>query len=204
MGKRTDKDTYCIYMHTFPNGKRYIGQTCVKPEIRWRGGRRYSGLMGRAVKKYGWENIKHEILCTDLSQDAANEAEIKLIAEYDTTNPNKGYNITVGGDGYRGTTHTEKSKEIIRQKAREQWRRQKAEGYTPPPITEEHRRHLSESHMGQRAWNKGKHTMDDETKARLREARKKFWDDVRNGLKDNPNKRTAKRGEYYTVGETQE
>lgn len=192
MGRKTNKKTYCIYVHTFPNGKRYVGQTCIDPKKRWREGKRYSGLMKKAIDKYGWENIIHEILYTELDADTANRIEMELIAEMKTTDPAHGYNITAGGDGYKGTTHTKATRESLRRKAHEQWKRQRVEGYTPPPITEEHRKHLSESHIGQRAWNKGKHTMDEETKVRLREARKRFWEEVRMGLRENPNKRPLK------------
>ena len=187
MGKRTERRTYCIYVHTFPNGKRYIGQTCVAPEIRWREGKRYSGLMRKAIDKYGWENIVHEILYTELDADTANRIERELIEAMNTTDPEHGYNITSGGDGYRGATHSEETKKLLREKAKEQWKKQKCEGYTPPPITEEHRRHLSESHLGQPAWNKGKHTMTEEMKETLREARKRYWEDVRAGRRDKTN-----------------
>ena len=145
--------------------------------------------MKRAIDKYGWENIDHKILVTELDAESANEIEMFLIEMFHTNNPKYGYNITSGGDGYKGTSHSEETKEVIRQKARKQWEKQKAEGYKPPRITEEARKHLSESHIGQKAWNKGKQSMTDEMKQNLRIARKKFWDDVRNGIRENPNKR---------------
>lgn len=54
------KNSYCVYCHTFPNGKRYVGisSDCEK---RWRNGKGYETQpkMNRAIQKYGWENIKH-------------------------------------------------------------------------------------------------------------------------------------------------
>ena len=176
MGRRTNKSSYCIYVHEFPNGKKYVGQTCVDPETRWKNGKRYSGLMRKAIDKYGWENITHRVLIADLDADTANTVERSLIWLLKTNDPEHGYNITAGGDGYRGTTHSESTKEILRHKAIEQWKRQKENGYTPPPITEEARRHLSDAHKGQKAWNKGKHTMTEEMKRDLREARKRYWE----------------------------
>ena len=35
------ENTYCVYIHTAPNGKMYIGQTSQKPEARWNNGRGY-------------------------------------------------------------------------------------------------------------------------------------------------------------------
>ena len=43
--------------------------------------------------------------------------EIKLIAYYDTTNRNKGYNITLGGESANGYRHTEETKEKIKENA---------------------------------------------------------------------------------------
>ena len=61
---------YVVYEHLFPNGKRYIGITSKIPEKRWENGCGYTKskqpAMYNAVQKYGWENIKHNILFTDL------------------------------------------------------------------------------------------------------------------------------------------
>lgn len=191
MGKRTSRETYCVYVHEFPNGKRYFGQTCVSPEERWRNGKRYSGLMKKAIDKYGWENIIHKILFTELDADTADLIERMLIKLHKTNDAKYGYNITSGGDGYRGTRHSESTKELLRQRAKDQWEKQRAEGYRPPPITEEARANLSKAHLGQEAWNKGKHSMTEEMKQNLKEARRRFWEDVRNGKRENPNKRNV-------------
>ena len=64
-------DNYKIYKHTFPNGKVYIGLTSQEPKKRWGSdGNGYYGqkYIYRAIKKYGWKNIKHEILFDNLSK----------------------------------------------------------------------------------------------------------------------------------------
>lgn len=89
---------YYVYKHTTPNGKVYIGITCRNPQIRWGYGSGYkTQIFYRAVKKYGWENIKHEILFSDLTEEEASDKERKLIAEYDSCNPEHGYNKNYGG-----------------------------------------------------------------------------------------------------------
>lgn len=90
---------YCVYKHTSPTGKVYIGITKRKPEKRWNSGRGYESnrYFYRAIQKYGWENFKHEIVADGLSQTEASDAERRLIAEYDSTNPEVGYNIEAGG-----------------------------------------------------------------------------------------------------------
>lgn len=93
-------ENYTVYMHRFPNGKVYIGITCQKPEYRWGQGSHYQNqpLIFNAIVKYGWDNIKHIILFEGLSKEDAEEKEINLIAAYDSTNREKGYNIENGGN----------------------------------------------------------------------------------------------------------
>ena len=92
-------DMYTVYKHTTPNGKIYIGITKQRVQKRWFNGEGYKGCsyFYKAIKKYGWENIKHEILFTELSKEEAEEKEIELIKFYDSTNCRKGYNLRKGG-----------------------------------------------------------------------------------------------------------
>lgn len=55
---------YCVYKHTLPNNKVYIGITKQIPSLRWANGRGYkhSNYFYNAILKYGWLNIRHEIL----------------------------------------------------------------------------------------------------------------------------------------------
>jgi predicted GIY-YIG superfamily endonuclease len=82
---------YKVYKHSCPNGKVYIGITSLSLNNRWRNGEGYkrSKLFYRAIKKYGWENIKHEILFEDLSKEQAEAKEIELIKLYNSTNNEK-------------------------------------------------------------------------------------------------------------------
>ena len=91
---------YTVYKHTAPNGKVYIGITEQKPEDRWRNGKGYKGqpYWYRAILKYGWENIKHEIVCDHLKDWQAGKVEKSLIDYFDSTNRDKGYNISTGGE----------------------------------------------------------------------------------------------------------
>ena len=90
---------YCVYKHTSPSGKAYIGITCRAPEERWHGGAGYcrNRYFYNAILKYGWVNFTHEILAENLTHDEACAAEIALIAAYDSTNPARGYNLAPGG-----------------------------------------------------------------------------------------------------------
>ena len=73
---------YCVYKHIFPNNKVYIGVTCRKPEYRWDNGNGYTNTQRKiynAIQKYGWENVKHEILFENLTKEEAEQKEIELI-----------------------------------------------------------------------------------------------------------------------------
>ena len=106
---------YSVYKHTAPNGKVYIGITGRKPKYRWDGGRGYctNEHFTAAIKKYGWENIRHEVLMTGLTKEQAEAEEIRLIDEYDATNPEHGYNHMEGG-GASVYRHTEESIQKMR------------------------------------------------------------------------------------------
>lgn len=89
---------YCVYKHTCPNGKVYIGITHRDPKLRWASGCGYgTQVFGRAIKKYGWKNIEHTILFDDLDVYTASKVEQDLIRKYRATDPRFGYNINGGG-----------------------------------------------------------------------------------------------------------
>jgi group I intron endonuclease len=103
-------------MHTSPSGKKYVGITSKDVKERWKQGSTYKGCTAfqNAINKYQWENFEHEILYSDLTEKEAKDLEIKLIAEMDLRNPNKGYNISPGGDAFfKGGHHTDEAKRKI-------------------------------------------------------------------------------------------
>jgi hypothetical protein len=90
---------YNIYIHIFPNGKVYIGQTCQTLAQRWMRGKGYKGqLVGRAIDKYGWDNIEHDVLYYDLTKQQADEIEKELIKQYRSNDERFGYNLAEGGE----------------------------------------------------------------------------------------------------------
>lgn len=92
------KENYTVYLHTTPNGKHYVGITKQKPETRWDYGRGYRGqLFYNAINKYGWENIKHDILDSGLSKEEAEKLEIRMIKKYQSNERAYGYNVDNGG-----------------------------------------------------------------------------------------------------------
>ena len=137
-------DTYSVYRHTCPNGKTYIGITKVDVASRWRNGLGYNEqVFGRAIKKYGWENIKHEVVCEGLSQEEAFDKERELIKEHKSNDPKYGYNRTDGGDGARGYIPTEQVRAKLSASAKALWADDKIRGRFL-----KHLRELNESRVG--------------------------------------------------------
>lgn len=112
---------YTVYMHTCPNGKRYIGITKKIPDRRWQNGTGYKTqiLFYRAIQKYGWDNIEHEILFEGLTEQEAKTKEIELIAQWKTNQCDFGYNLTNGGDGTSGCIPSEETRLKMSNKLRE-------------------------------------------------------------------------------------
>ena len=103
---------YSVYIHTNKiNGKRYVGVTTRKPEYRWKNGEGYKDQphFYSAIQKYGWDNFSHFILEVD-TPELMYQLEKQYIEYYQTTNPDKGYNKSLGGESgaYLGRTKEEK------------------------------------------------------------------------------------------------
>ena len=109
---------YKVYVHINKiNNKRYYGITCQNINERWRNGKGYKNHKNskkdtyfyNAINKYGWDNFTHEVLFDNLSKEEACLLEQCYIALYDTTNRNKGYNRTTGGESFNHTADTKKA-----------------------------------------------------------------------------------------------
>lgn len=110
-------NNWTVYEHISPSGKVYIGITCQSPNRRWKGGSGYNRRdghqhkFGNAVQKYGWDNIKHEIVAEGLTKEMACFLEQCLIKLYKTMECS--YNITDGGEGGLGTKHTAETRKHL-------------------------------------------------------------------------------------------
>lgn len=111
-----EPEKFYVYEHLFPNGKRYIGIT-TNPKRRWANGLGYNHnkYMKRAIKKYGWHNIQHNILFENKTKEDAEMLERQLIHIYKSNIPQCGYNIENGGNCIG--KHSEQSKQKMREYA---------------------------------------------------------------------------------------
>lgn len=133
---------YWVYIHTCPNGKKYVGVTTQKkPEYRWSQGRKYfdNDHFFKAITKYGWDNITHEAWTVD-SREEMFRQERELISLYKTNDPRFGYNNSLGGEsGGYGLKRSEESKRKTSETLT---------GRKRGSFSEEWRKHLSEAHLG--------------------------------------------------------
>ena len=143
------------------NGKIYIGQHCSnKFDTSYYG----SGKkILRALKKYGLNNFNCEIIEWCETREIANEREIFWICKLNSKNNDVGYNITDGGEGWKGGKHSDETKnKISRTKT----------GVSPNrvyKVSDETKQKISNTLKSKNstAWNKGI-PMRESTKEKLR------------------------------------
>ena len=177
---------YNVYVHIFPNNKKYVGITKQEPVKRWNhgGGYKKCPKVYAAILKYGWDNVEHVILQTGLSKECAEAEEIRLIKEFDSIV--NGYNIEHGGNtigthneetrrkiseankGRKGHKWTEEEKERISEQTR---------GENNPFFGRHHSEEACRSHsdfMKGNQYNKGKHHTDEFKKTKSEQMKEKY------------------------------
>lgn len=144
---------YKVYIHVFPNNKKYVGITSRSLQERWCDGKGYSGFVRKAIDKYGWENTKHFVYKQELTEEQAKLKEKELIAKYKTMDSRYGYNLTAGGDGSCGFHQPEHVKKAVAEaNSKRVWSkesRQKAsQSKVGKKFSEEHKRKIGEARKG--------------------------------------------------------
>lgn len=78
-----EKTAYYVYIHTCPNYKVYVGMSR-NPIQRWNNGNgyKYNKEFYKDIQKYGWNNIKHEIVLKTYYGWIARMNEKHLITQY--------------------------------------------------------------------------------------------------------------------------
>ena len=127
--------SYKVYLYTFPDGKRYVGMTKLTLRERRNVGYQHNEPLRKVIRELKWNEYKHEILCDGLTEEEACEKEKEYIKLFDTTDPEKGYNISFGGKStFAGLRHTKEHRERI------------SRLYKGKRFSEEHLKHLREAH----------------------------------------------------------
>lgn len=183
--------------------KSYIGETkSVNPFTRWRQHKntiennRGCPALQDAVKKYGIENFKFEILIFCFDEDRY-KLEIDYIKKYKTKVPN-GYNISKGGTGggFEGKTHTEETREKIKQNLKKKYvdnpelRKEISERNKVIMKDEEVRNKIKDGMKNSEKWNNaveekkigGNLKPSTETKNKISESLKKYYSIKENNI----------------------
>lgn len=150
---------FYVYIHTCPNGKKYVGLTTIDPKKRWRRGNGYKSNKHFyfAIQKYGWDNIEHQVIEIDTMSEMY-YLEKYLISYYQTNKNEFGYNKSTGGEKSSAGCHyvfTDEHKKKL------------SESQKGRHLSIETRHKLSESHKGVK---KGPHSA--EAKRKMSEAKK--------------------------------
>lgn len=121
--------TYTVYKLTSPSGKIYVGWTSRKlkkrlqdhmSEVR----RGYQRPIQKALRKYPIDQWTQEVVLETVDYNESLKTEVESINKFNTTDPEKGYNISTGGEyGATGVKRSEENKQKIREgKKRSTWR----------------------------------------------------------------------------------
>ena len=127
------RNEWKVYVHIVPKdisnndeNKYYVGITSQDAvNNRWRNGHGYkkNAHFWRAIQKYGWENLQHDIVAENLTFKEASEFEKVLIKELKSNDYHYGYNVSPGGEsGAAGLHSSEKQKEVTSKRMKEAWK----------------------------------------------------------------------------------
>lgn len=141
---------YRVYLITnLVNGKKYVGITHNSIEQRFQEHLAKSRCkngnwkLHRALRKYGFDNFKLELLEDNISKEQIGERETYYIGLYDTLN--SGYNMTLGGAGTSGYKHNpEHVKSYIHKIITPERNKKISEALKGKSFNTEHKRKLSE------------------------------------------------------------
>ncbi|AEW47209.1 putative endonuclease [Bacillus phage BCP78] len=148
------------------NGKVYVGKTTGALERRKRQHKhaakseKNKSYFHKALLKYGWENFSWEVIDTATDCDELNIKEIFWIKQLEANTSAKGYNLTIGGDGKVGYTHTEEARKRMSEarkgkKMSEDLKKKLIEINTGREHTEEAKKKISDAQIGKPRKTKG-------------------------------------------------
>ena len=108
-----------IYKYTSPSGDIYIGQTTNSPEMRRYQHNRQARLGSNtlfhiAIRKYGIDNFKYEIIDEAFSKEELNKLELHYIEKYNSCyyNGGHGYNMVSKDNEYMNEYMSKKFRKI--------------------------------------------------------------------------------------------
>jgi len=130
-------------------------------------------LISKAIKKHGWNNFNSQILLeTEDAEFAYKVAESSFIQQYQSNNPEKGYNLTEGGQGTLGFSPTPETRQRMREKK------------LGKKLTTEHIQKISKSALGRTFTKETKNKISNKLKGNKNFQGKTFTDEVKQILSE--------------------
>lgn len=149
------------------NKKVYIGQTN-NPPLRWsqhKSNAKYSRgnqVITRAMTKYGANVFEFDVIATCRTQEDVDIVEEQIIQQYDSRNPDRGYNVDIGGNTSPRTPEI-----LAKISAALQKHYETHDGWLKGgTLTEEWKQNMSKAAMGKAGTNTGK-IFDEEWKTKI-------------------------------------
>lgn len=107
-------DKHILYKFTFPDGMVYIGTT-KSIKTRWAGdGINYSSGVKQAIERYGWENIKREIIVELEKSIENNDKILKLERELISAYGSRAYNSKCNAEWEKVQTDKRKQNHVAK------------------------------------------------------------------------------------------
>lgn len=173
-------ELYQIYLITNKvNNKKYVGQVmkCRGYKLRFYEhltGTKYANTrrLSSAIKHYGKENFKVELIEDNIPENIIDKKECFYIKKYDTYYRNKkGYNMTLGGQGIHGYKHTESDIQKISEKSKEFWEELRS---NPEKLNARNKK-ISKKLTGRKASEETKHKLSVAAKNRFKNCHGTFY-----------------------------
>jgi len=160
---------YLYIITNLVNGKQYVGSHSTNNL-----NDKYLGsgkLILKAVKKYGKDNFKREIIkkFNDISE--ARHLEVIYINKFNTLVP-FGYNLHPSGGSYKGSiNYRGKNHPLYGRKLSEEIKNKISKSEKGKIISKETKRKISKANKNKIPWNKGRKGISLETKEKMRNAK---------------------------------
>jgi group I intron endonuclease len=139
------------------NGKVYIGITTKGLEKRIRNHWNHAKFgihrpLYTAMRKYGLDSFESTILAIPNSIEEMKALEIYFIESHGSTSREKGYNVTLGGEGAYGARHSPEVREFLSRKAKERGTSHLIDAYKAAWLDPVKREAMTEQRKG-RVWS---------------------------------------------------
>ena len=149
---------YVYLITNILNGKYYVGQTTRDLDTRWKEHLEFSRYakkqthFSQAIRKYGSENFKKDLLCVCPDNKRLNEVEEFFIWILASSKKSFGYNSTKGGDRVNSTPETAKkiSRSLLGRKLSQETKDKMRKANLGKKLSEDHKNKIGKANKGKK------------------------------------------------------